>query len=906
MNRKEKIFQAVCELCITFPNGLTTEQIALYTNIARPNVSNYLNQFIKENKIVKSGTRPVLYSIKKENLKTIHQSANLPVPDVQKEPFQYFLGYNGSIKKQINQAKAAVMYPPHGLHTLLTGDTGVGKSLFASLMYNYAVYQNALDKNSPFIVFNCADYASNPQLLVSHIFGHVKGAFTGATRDKFGLLSEADGGMLFLDEVHRLPPEGQEMIFYFMDTGTYGLLGETQRSRKAQILLICATTEEPNSTLLSTFLRRIPIKINIPNLAERSPGDQVDLLKYLLEIEARKINCAITIDTDSAKAIIGSSFSGNVGKLKSTIQSVCAHFFIEDNNPNQLNITYDKLISDIKVGIFNLARDNDYLVGLQHALAGTITIMPDNSHSGLDLYTDIDVNKHNTPFQVYDVIDKKIQFMLEQKFSDTDINNYITSEINQYIDLSLPKKLEHVDHGLPNATLVFCQSLKNELELQLNKEFSHGFLLSLGYHLNNIIQKRTRSRTNTWIRHYRVDNLEEYESALTIKKRLYKEFDIDINDDEVVYLTILLASLVVRERDKHIHVIVATHGDMIASNMVDIAKILIAEDNISAVNMPLDIRPNQAIAQIKQTITAYSNAKGFLLLVDMGSLIQAGYLLSQECNVPVRTLDMVSTPLVIEALRRSALLDADLDDIYLSLQHFKGYGVSEHNAVVTGNKPLAVLAICSSGEGIARKLKNLLSSVLEEMNRKDIHIINLSVEEMLNTKHKITTEYQVLLSIGVINPGLDVPYISLPDFFSPKGELTFQTIIGGAFPVMVENKNPVTLTKLAEQYLQEFLTYLNPKKIVPIVMLFLQQLKEQRHFDEFGSNLLNMIVHTCVAIERSVRNETITYNKLNREAYLMSELFKIYQKANEILEDKLDVKLNDEELLFIIDMLEKE
>ncbi|MEY5677079.1 PRD domain-containing protein, partial [Salmonella enterica subsp. enterica serovar Corvallis] len=189
---------------------------------------------------------------------------------------------------------------------------------------------------------------------------------------------------------------------------------------------------------------------------------------------------------------------------------------------------------------------------------------------------------------------------------------------------------EHVDHGLPNATLVFCQSLKNELELQLNKEFSHGFLLSLGYHLNNIIQKRTRSRTNTWIRHYRVDNLEEYESALTIKKRLYKEFDIDINDDEVVYLTILLASLVVRERDKHIHVIVATHGDMIASNMVDIAKILIAEDNISAVNMPLDIRPNQAIAQIKQTITAYSNAKGFLLLVDMGSLIQAGYLLSQE------------------------------------------------------------------------------------------------------------------------------------------------------------------------------------------------------------------------------------------------------------------------------------
>jgi transcriptional regulatory protein LevR/transcriptional regulator with AAA-type ATPase domain len=894
--------QSVYQFHATSPNGVTTEQVALDTNISRTNVSNYLNQLVKEGKIVKTDSRPVLYLIDIAEIK----AAVPEVAEIQKEPFEYFLGYNGSLKKQINQAKAAIMYPPHGLHTLLTGDTGVGKSLFASLMYNYAVYKNALNKDSPFIVFNCADYASNPQLLVSHIFGHVKGAFTGATGNKFGLLGEADGGMLFLDEVHRLPPEGQEMIFYFMDTGTYGLLGETMRNRKAQILLICATTEEPSSALLSTFLRRIPIKINIPNLAERSPNDQVDLLKHLLEIEARKINRIITIDADSAKAIIGASFAGNVGKLKSTIQSVCAHFFIEDDNPDQIDITYNKLNSDIKIGIFNLARDNDYLVGLQLALAETTTILPDSSRLGLDLHPDININKPGAPFQVYDVIDNKIQFMLEHKFSETDINSFITSEINQYIDQRLPKKIEYIDHGLPNATLVFCQSLQAELELQLNKEFSHGFLLSLGYHLNNIIQNRPRTRINTWIRHYRVNNLREYESALTIKKRLQDVFAIDISDDEVAYLTILLASLVVREHEKYIHVIVATHGDMIASNMAEIARFLIDEDNISAVNMPLDIRPNQAILQIKQTIVANPNAIGFLLLVDMGSLIQAGHLLSEECNVPVRTLDMVSTPLVIEALRRSVLLNADLDDIYLSLQHFKGYGVGDRAMAVSGKKPLAVLAICSSGEGIARKLKNLLSSVLDEMNRKDIHIINLSVEEMLNTRNKIITEYQVLLSIGVINPGLDVPYISLSDFFSPKGELIFQTVIGGSYPTSVGQQNPVTLTKLAEQYLQDFLIYLNPKKIVPIVMLFLQQLKEMRHFEEFGSNLLNIIVHICVAIERSIRNETISYNKPNRTDYFMSDVFTFYQKANEMLETKLNVRLNDDELLFIMDMLEKE
>lgn len=902
MTRKEKILEYLTECCKFSPQGLTTEQLAEQLNISRPNVSNDLNLLVREGVIDKNNSRPVHYFIRQE---ITEQSSDMPLRNI--DPFNYLIGYNSSLKKQISQAKAAVIYPPRGLHTLLTGDTGVGKSLFANLMYNYAVYQQRLDKNASFIVFNCADYASNPQLLVSHIFGHVKGAFTGAAKDKPGLISEADGGMLFLDEVHRLPPEGQEMIFYFMDTGTYGLLGETQRNRQAEILLVCATTEDPNSTLLSTFLRRIPIKINLPNLANRAPEDQVELLKFLLEIEARKINRTLSIDADSAKALIGSSFSGNVGKLKSTIQSVCAHFFMEnpaDDNP--LDITFDALPSDSKVGIFNLMRDNDYLAGLQRALTEPIIIHPDDPDSGLAYRPDIDVNKHSTPFQVYDFIDDKIHFMLKQNFSDKEINRFITSEINNYIAFKLPKNLPRFDHGLSPQTLAFCQSLKVELELQLGKEFSEGFLLSLGYHLDNLFENKSQPRSNTWTRRYLVNKLEEYESALTIKRRLHHEFSILISDDEVAYLTILLASLVVRDREKLIHVIVATHGDMIASNMVEIARKLIAEDNISAVNMPLDIRPNQAIEQIKQTISATPNARGFLLLVDMGSLLQAGELIAQDCQVAIRTLDMVSTPLVIEALRRTVLLNAELDDIYFSLQHFKGYGAGERRVLPSGNKPLAVLAICSSGEGIAKKLQLFLRSVLDEMDRRDIHIINLSVEEMLSGKQNLKAEYQLLLSVGVVNPEIDLPHIPLADFFSPKGELIFQTVIGGSYPLASVAENPVTLTKLAEQYLQEFLVFLNPKKAVPIVMSFIHNLKELRQLDEFGTGLLNICVHICLALERSVRNETISYSKQNRQEYLASQRFNLYQTANAALEDKIGVKLSDDELLYIIDMLEKE
>ncbi|NDO83770.1 RNA polymerase subunit sigma-54 [Citrobacter sp. NCU1] len=901
MNRKDRILQKVHELCQINAAGVTTDQISEQTNISRANVSNYLNLLAKEGVIEKFATRPVLYRTRETITLKVNNTA-----EVNKEPFQYLLGYNGSLKNQINQAKAAVMYPPKGLHTLITGDTGVGKSLFASLMYKHAVHMQQLEQDAPFIVFNCADYASNPQLLVSHIFGHARGAFTGADRDKPGLISEANGGMLFLDEVHRLPPEGQEMIFYFMDTGTYGCLGETQRSKKSEILLVCATTEEPGSALLSTFLRRIPITINLPSLSERSPEDQAEMLKFLFEIESKRINCAISIDLDSAKAIIGSSFTGNVGKLKSTIQSVCANFFIEKmDDDDSISINFYHLDLKTKVGIFNLNRDSDYQARLQHAIGDKIFVSPDYPYYAVSNHCYQDLNKHDTPFKVYDFIDNKMHFVLEQKLNDKEVGRYITSEINNYLSFTIPKSQQDLDHGISKRTMDFCEAIQNEVSLQLGKGLGQKFKLFLGYHLQNIIENPSVHRINSWTRSYETRMFEEYDSALTIKKRLQEEFDIAISDDEVAYLTILLASLVVHERGKMVHVIVATHGDMIASNMVDIAKKLIGETNISAVNMPLDIRPNQAIEEIKKTVMSTMDTLGFLLLVDMGSLSQAGEIITQDCNIPVRTLDMVSTPLVIEALRRTMILNADLNEIHLSLQHFRGYGANKPDYLTPSERPQAILSICSTGEGIAKKLQGFLRSVLDDMDRKDIHIINLSVEDVLRDKHQLLTEYQILLSVGVIDPQLNVTHIPLSDFFSPKGELAFQSIIGGKYPSHQTQETPVTLTKLAEEYLQDFLVFLNPRKIVPIVMSFICRLKELRELDDFGPNLLNICVHICMALERSLRNETIEYSKQNRQEIIDSEIFYIYQKANALLADKVGICLSDGELLYVVDMIEK-
>ena len=121
------------------------------------------------------------------------------------------------------------MYPPRGLHTLLLGETGVGKTLFAETIYKYAKSTKVLDEEAPFISFNCADYANNPQLLLSYLFGVKKGTYTGANEDRDGIVEKANGGILFLDEIHRLPPEGQEILFYLIDKGEYRPLGEVEK-----------------------------------------------------------------------------------------------------------------------------------------------------------------------------------------------------------------------------------------------------------------------------------------------------------------------------------------------------------------------------------------------------------------------------------------------------------------------------------------------------------------------------------------------------------------------------------------------------------------------------------------------------------------------------------------------------
>src|SRR5471030_1498345 len=339
MNKKDLIYEKIVQL--NYLEGIDTKTLSSLVDMTRANLSHELNVLCKEGKLYKSSGRPVLFFLA-ENSK-INNTSQLDL----------LAKNNISLKQAIEQVKSAILYPPKGMNCLILGGTGVGKSMFASLMHTYALEMNIKAENSPFIVFNCADYSNNPQLLTSQLFGVKKGAYTGAESDKIGLIEQADGGILFLDEVHRLPPEGQEALFVFLDTGNFRRFGDSE-TRNSDVLIISATTENPDSALLNTFTSRIPIVITIPPLKDSTLDERLYLIRSFFKYESIRLNKEIYVSLNSLRALLSYDCPNNIGQLKSDVQLLCAKAYSEflTNVKHDVRIASRNLHPYIKEGLY--------------------------------------------------------------------------------------------------------------------------------------------------------------------------------------------------------------------------------------------------------------------------------------------------------------------------------------------------------------------------------------------------------------------------------------------------------------------------------------------------------------------------------------------------------------------------
>jgi transcriptional regulator with PAS, ATPase and Fis domain len=202
---------------------------------------------------------------------------------------------------------------------LITGESGVGKELVAR-----ALHTRSRRASRPFVPVNCAGLPET--LLESELFGHVKGSFTGAYRDKAGKLELADSGTVFLDEIGEMTLRMQGMLLRFLETGELQKIGSDQAVGRSNVRVVAATNRDLRELIAlgqfreDLFYRLNVIHLVVPPLRERKE-DIAAMVDHFVELFTSQTDSVVqSIDPDAVAALVEYSWPGNVRELQNVIE----------------------------------------------------------------------------------------------------------------------------------------------------------------------------------------------------------------------------------------------------------------------------------------------------------------------------------------------------------------------------------------------------------------------------------------------------------------------------------------------------------------------------------------------------------------------------------------------------------
>jgi len=291
--------------CMNRP-GLTTEML---TGLG----ADYLARLILEH----APRNPILLEELQDRARTLSPAPNSPAPGLQAEKAGggRMIGSSPAMRRIHNTVrKIAATDAP----VLVTGESGTGKELAAQ-----AVHEQSARAPGPFVPINCA--ALPPALIAAELFGHEKGAFTGANQRRSGRIQSAEGGTVFLDEIGDLPLDLQAHLLRFLQENTIDRVGG-HHPIKVDVRVIAATNTPLRKAVAAgrfredLYYRLNVLTLDMPPLRERG-GDVDELTAFFLDLFAREIDKpARSLHPEAAAAIRAYSWPGNVRELAATLR----------------------------------------------------------------------------------------------------------------------------------------------------------------------------------------------------------------------------------------------------------------------------------------------------------------------------------------------------------------------------------------------------------------------------------------------------------------------------------------------------------------------------------------------------------------------------------------------------------
>ena len=866
MEAKEEIYQYIRKNIKE--DGVTAQSIAEIFGIKRNVASHYLNLLEKEGKLQKGTNRPVHFSIPTDTEKKAEECNNMidERPAAQKEVsvFSKFIGYNGSMEQVIEKCKAAVNYPVNGLTMIICGASGVGKSYLASLIHQYAVESGAVEKNAPFVVLNCADYANNSELLSSVLFGHVKGAFTGANEEKQGLLAEADGGYLFLDEVHNLSAENQEKLFLFIDSQKYRMLGDSKNWQTAKIRLLFATTEDIHSTLLATFRRRIPFEIRIPDFLERSYGERFLLVSSFFQNEAEILKKNICVDSEYFRRMLNLHEEGNIGAVKSKIKVLCAQAYSQQREEELRITTPGKESSDSFHFYWNRPEKKKWMSSYQIFSNITGCFVSGMNYSKIE--------------EVLDLFLQTITRRLEENKKE-----------NNFCEIPPFRHYEEKCRNSINKILKSYGYRLNELEID---EFYKMVIA--------VLFDETFFGAAFKISGYEKKKYRKYEVMISrILDAVLEDYNDNVREFLQTILTVWLSDKV-KVKSK-INALILMHGEHSASSMASLANEMIGDYVYEAFDMPIQVHTEELIVKVNDYVRDIETNEGLVLLVDMGSLERMYDKISRNVDGDLVIVNNVSTAFALElgfSLFDKAdiyrITQMDMSQFNMKMQYYKGLS----------QKPNIIVS-CISGEGIAVEIKEILSRYV---NTDEIDILTMDYSELKKQLNRGSAEdFHNTIVVFTTTPlsSTVVPVMNVEDLVNG--------FTNPSFPEFMLNKENVreftndiiklfTLKGVASR-----LRFLNPEVVMQEVDQVIRGYENYYHVQLPNFLRINLFLHTSIMIERVlVKEESGKIDSIDTEG-INEESRKFIEVSKDIFKSimmKYKIEISDAEYLLLYQILQ--
>lgn len=866
MEAKEEIYQYIRKNIKE--DGVTAQSIAEIFGIKRNVASHYLNLLEKEGKLQKGTNRPVHFSIPTDTEKKAEECNNMiderPVAQKEVSVFSKFIGYNGSMEQVIEKCKAAVNYPVNGLTMIICGASGVGKSYLASLIHQYAVESGAVEKNAPFVVLNCADYANNSELLSSVLFGHVKGAFTGANEENQGLLAEADGGYLFLDEVHNLSAENQEKLFLFIDSQKYRMLGDSKNWQTAKVRLLFATTEDIHSTLLATFRRRIPFEIRIPDFLERSYGERFLLVSSFFQNEAEILKKNICVDSEYFRRMLNLHEEGNIGAVKSRIKVLCAQAYSQQREEELRITTPGKESSDSFHFYWNRPEKKKWMSSYQIFSNITGCFVPGMNYSKIE--------------EVLDLFLQTITRRLEENKKE-----------NNFCEIPPFRHYEEKCRNSINKILKSYGYRLNELEID---EFYKMVIA--------VLFDETFFGAAFKISGYEKKKYRKYEVMISrILDAVLEDYNDNVREFLQTILTVWLSDKV-KVKSK-INALILMHGEHSASSMASLANEMIGDYVYEAFDMPIQVHTEDLIVKVNDYVRDIETNEGLVLLVDMGSLERMYDKISCNVDGDLVIVNNVSTAFALElgfSLFDKAdiyrITQMDMSQFNMKMQYYKGLS----------QKPNIIVS-CISGEGIAVEIKEILSRYV---NTDEIDILTMDYSELKKQLNRGSAEdFHNTIVVFTTTPlsSTVVPVMNVEDLVNG--------FTNPSFPEFMLNKENVreftndiiklfTLKGVASR-----LRFLNPEVVMQEVDQVIRGYENYYHVQLPNFLRINLFLHTSIMIERVlVKEESGKIDSIDTEG-INEESRKFIEVSKDIFKSimmKYKIEISDAEYLLLYQILQ--